>query len=618
MGDGVPVHKPIGPGEAVIPDRLESREQARPADDEVAAGENDPAPPKRLAVDRRAGKRHGSTRSQERGPSPDAARFDGGCQVGAQGAGQAHRSLDVELAGPLLEHVGRRQWLRRVLENGLDQRRGQPGVGLQQQGDRTRHHGRRNGGTAQHHQRAAALLVCTDHLGQLRVGERQVGRPLHRAVVGGQCTDDPVARRHQIGLEEIVERALAGAADMGAACGAARTEGGDDVVGARQRSLQVAGPDRDHRGVVPRRTDAAIALCTTVGPAVVPGRHDDRDPGCRCASNRTRQRVGSPGLRGIRRQAEVHHPDVVFPGVVDDPVDTSQHVTELAQALVVQHLHVVERRAGGDAGGLGIPPGVVVATGRDTGNVGTVSIGVDGSFVPVVQSRLVFLAGVAPWRHGLRQIDTGRPVLDTTRGHVTDFQDVDAAADTAAARLVFEQRMFPHQTRVEHGDADAVAVQPGVGAGERGCSGAHRRSTAHGLDDAGCHGQACAHRGPVGRDSLDVGSFGEIVHRVRRQEDRQGVDRQVTHVHRTTLGEDVGPQRGKLRVGAVGDHQDLDIQHPADAPGPVRLRRSRRTDHLTQIGRDLALRRRSRDSHRQAEHQDENQPALAGPSQAQP
>ena len=59
---------------------------------------------------------------------------------------------DLQQARALLEQVGAGQGLRRVLQDRLDQRRRQAGVGLQHQGGRTGHRGRSDRGAAEDRQ----------------------------------------------------------------------------------------------------------------------------------------------------------------------------------------------------------------------------------------------------------------------------------------------------------------------------------------------------------------------------------------------------------------------------------------------------------------------------------
>ena len=74
-----------------------------------------------------------------------------GPDVGAQGTRQAHRTVDVEHAGTLVHQAGPGQRLGAVLQDGLDQRRRQPRIGLQHQRHRTADHRRRHRGAAELH-----------------------------------------------------------------------------------------------------------------------------------------------------------------------------------------------------------------------------------------------------------------------------------------------------------------------------------------------------------------------------------------------------------------------------------------------------------------------------------
>ena len=76
-------------------------------------------------------------------------------------------------------------------------------------------------------------------------------------------------------------------------------------------------------------------------------------PAARRAAHGDAERVGQPALGRIRREADVEHLDVVFLGVVDDPLDSLQGIAQGAGAEVVEHLDVVDVGARRDAGGIG-------------------------------------------------------------------------------------------------------------------------------------------------------------------------------------------------------------------------------------------------------------------------
>ena len=122
---------------------------------------------------------------------------------------------------------------------------------------------------------------------------------------------------------------------------------------ARRRVVVVHGTDGDHRRVVARRTDRPVDLLAARRQAKIAGRHHDRDAGCRRAARSGAQRIGLPGLRRRRRQAEVHHADVVLLRVVDNPLDAIDRLADRAGAVAVEHLDVIDVCVRRDAGRIG-------------------------------------------------------------------------------------------------------------------------------------------------------------------------------------------------------------------------------------------------------------------------
>ena len=223
------------------------------------------------------------------------------------------------------------------------------------------------------------------------------------------------------------------------------------------------------------------------------------------------------------------------------------HVAHLAVAVGVEHLDVVEVGVGRDAGGVvGL---VVAAAGRDAGDMGAVAeeVGaVDGERVDV---RLVVGHRLAARIERGRGVDAGSPVLDAQRGGIADLLEVDRGLDARGLAVEAERvGVVLLDARVEHRDADAGAVQAGVGRGA--AVGAHvggQRAGDRFQRAGGASGQ------PVRRDTLHVAARGDRRHLIRRQHRRQRGHRDVAKVDRAALGEHVGAQRDQVGVGAVAD-----------------------------------------------------------------
>ena len=341
----------------------------------MAAASGDQATPRRgHTVDRRlqAG-RQGPGGRQHRAAWGDVAGGDGVGQIVTHQTGQMHRAVDVEQASALLHQAGTGDRLGAVLQHGLDQRRRQARVGVQHQCDGARHHRRRHRGARQ-------VLQCL--VGRLRraaqpIDQRRVvgGQRVQRGAQRGGRTQHLVARRHQVGLEQVVGAAHTQRVDKAAPGGPARAEAVDDIVCAGHAGFEIGRAHGDHRGVVARRRNGAKGLDAVSVFAKVAASHDHRDARSSGRPNGAAQRVGDEGLGGIGRQADVEHADVVFLGVVQHPVDAGQGVGQLALAAAVEHLDVIDQRAGGNAAALH-PAAVAGTAGGDAGNVGAVPVGV--------------------------------------------------------------------------------------------------------------------------------------------------------------------------------------------------------------------------------------------------
>ena len=146
--------------------------------------------------------------------------------------------------------------------------------------------------------------------------------------------------------------------------------------------------DGDDRGVVARRADCAVDLLAVRVLAAVAGRCDHCDADHAGAARRKAQRVGAPRLGRVRREADVHHADVQFPRVVDDPLDAFDDIGHRAGALVVEHAHVVDVGVRRDAGRVGRL--VVAAAGSDRRDVRAVAVGVLHGIAVVGDQVLVF------------------------------------------------------------------------------------------------------------------------------------------------------------------------------------------------------------------------------------
>ena len=342
----------------------------------VAADEDDSRPVEGLAVHRRSGR--WQALGVDRLAAAVAVGGDLGRQIGLQRLGQQNRAVHVQQSCALLQQVGVRQRLRGVLEDGLDQRRRQAGIGLQHQRGGTRHGRRSDRGAAHQHLRFGQRgrdAQRRDQGAGISVGKVV---PRQRVAGRGRRTNHSVARCHQVGFEQVVDTANTAGVDQRSPRRAASAEKVHAVVTACRRAFEVGGTHRDHRRVVARRADPTVGFLAQQVHAEIACRHHHRDAGGACAAHRNAQRVGLPALGRVGGQAQVEHANVVFLGVVDDPLDAFERVAQRAHAKVVEHPHVVDIGVGRDAvdvlrrGGCGS----VVAPCRHRGDMGAVAVGV--------------------------------------------------------------------------------------------------------------------------------------------------------------------------------------------------------------------------------------------------
>ena len=547
----------------------------------VAADKSDARPVECRAVDGRAARWHRLARSQHCRPRRNAAGVDGRVQVGPQHLGQRHRAVDVQVARALLQQVLPGQRLRGVLQDGLDQRRRQARVGLQHQRHGASHGGGRNRGAAEHHLRLGQCRRDTERRDQLAVVEAGQEVPAQAIAGCGRSTDDLVARRHQVGLEQVVDPAHATGIGVGAARRPARAEQVHAVVAARGGVVKVDGAHGDGGRIVARCADGTVGFLALPRQAEVAAGHHHRDAGRRGTAHRDAQRVGLPGLRRGRGQAQVQHPDVVFLGVVDHPLNAFEHVAERAHAIAVEHLDVDDVGPGRHAGDvLGCRAlGRVVAAGGHRGDVRTVAVGVVGDRA-VVGNR-VFVGGQ---RRAARLQRTGGSACGPVGQRGVEHVDIAPDADRRAAGLELKGVMRAHHTRVEHRNADAVAVQAAVAAGRAVSAHVGRGRAADRLHHAGG-----AARFAVGHHARHVAALRQCVHGARRHYGRQPADARMPHLHRPADARDESAQVGQFGIGRIGDDDDLDMAHAADVAHMAALGRDRRIERAAQVLRDLLV-----------------------------
>ena len=347
------------------------------------------------------------------------------CRAAVRGAEEAcelHRSLRVEEAGALRQHVIGRIDLRGVLQDRLHHVRRQRRVGLQHQRDGSAHHRRRHAGTRQ----AQIRLVAAAERALQQVLRLAV---VHRAARGRQ-RNDARARRDEIRLRLEVDRRRT-----------ARAVTGHHVVGTRHGAFVAVRAHGQHPGSVAGGGDRAVLrLPVSVLPEVA-GRSDDDDAGVDDALGRERQRVGLEGLGDRRADRQVHDAHVVGRPVRDHPVERGDDVADDAAAAVVEHLqaHDMSRRRhpGANAERLG------AVAADDAGHVRPMAV--------VVVRR--------------------RPPVDEVdeRGDALPVLDADGRRRPGVGQVV----MPVGDARVDHGDTDARA---GIPVGQLG----RARASSHG------------------------------------------------------------------------------------------------------------------------------------------
>ena len=361
----------------------------------------------------------------------------------------------------------------------------------------------------------------------------------------------------------------------------ARAEQVHAVVAARERALEVDRADGDHRRVNAGRADRAVGFLTERVQAVVASGDDDRDSRGRRAPHSDAERVGQPALGRIRGEADVQHLDVVFPGVVDDPLDSLQRIAQRARAEVVEHLHVVDVGAGRDAGGIGRRAVVARRARRDRGDVRAVAVRVLRQAGVVGDRRL---EGGELGASGRERGRAGAPVGPVGGAGVAQ---VDVALDARGALAVEERPMRLHHARIEHRDADAAAVQLRGVALE--VAGAHVAGQGSGDRFEGARRPA---GDPVRRHARDITALGQPddmgrahLHGQRPQGRMDGVDRAAGAQHR----------RAQVRhrgIGRVADDDRLDVADSVQVAHPARLRLACLAEAGRQIACDLRLRRK--------------------------
>ena len=178
-------------------------------------------------------------------------------------------------------------------------------------------------------------------------------------------------RRDHVRLHEGVQR------------GASGGEGRDVIVAEVLRSVIIGEcAHRDDVGSVARHTDAQ-RVGTIVARA---GNHHDAGlPGCH---RRQVERVGPVRREHRRIHRDVEHTDVVRVLVVNNPLNTLNHVGVGAHTRLVEHAHGHQVGRGRDAPVLTIPS-LVGTVARDARDVGAMAVGIPGR--PEQVSRLVQL-----------------------------------------------------------------------------------------------------------------------------------------------------------------------------------------------------------------------------------
>ena len=504
-------------------------------------------------------------RGQQVGAAGQRARRQRGGQVGAQRPGQPGGTFGVELPGALHHQAALPNRQGRVLQDGLHERRRQAGVGLQQHRSRTCHCRSGHRGARQLHQ-PRLRVGGTRHL-QLRVaGGQQVPGRAGTAAGDGRRRHDLVARRHQVGLDEVVYPAPAAGQRQRAARGPARAETGDGVVGHRRGAIGVERAYRDDRRLVPGRNDGAVNLLPRRVLARVAGGGHHHQARCGGAARGAGQRVDQKRVGRGCAQAHVDDADVGQPRPLQHPVHAQQRVGHGADAALVEHAHVVQAGPGRDA----------AAAGSHGRHVGAVAVGVG-----VLRPWFVLLVAVLPLRTVDAALGVGGVVAalrPAVAQRPAQRHDVDHRAHTRVARSIAKLAVPPVDAAVEHCNADASAVEPACPCPWRGLSGRRCRVE-----------QAQAHRTAVGCNAQHVGACGQRQQGRGRHHGGQPADRDVVVGDRAAPGQDVGAQRAQFGVGADGvdEHLHVHARRQGACPRNSRLCSGWRGRHGQEIGGHL-------------------------------
>ena len=307
------------------------------------------------------------------------------------------------------------------------------------------------------------------------------------------------------------------------------------------------------------RADRAVDFLQIEVQPRVASRHHHGDTGRSGTAHRRAQRVRLPRLRGVGCQADVEHPDVVFLGVVDHPLDAFQRIAERAVAVVVEYLDVVEVGVGRDAGGVGCAGAVRLREpGGHRGHMGAMPVAVSQ------RRRVVRNRGFIGAERGAARLwrsdaaDAEGPV--GRRG----VQDLDVALDARGATGVEEGLVRFHDARVQYRDADAGAVDAAVARFAAAAAHIRRQRAGDGFERArGAQGDA------VGGDADDVAALRQCGDVRGLDLHRQGAYRRVGRMHRAADAGDVVAQIAQLRVGVVADDDGLHVAHAADVARPL-------------------------------------------------
>ena len=163
-------------------------------------------------------------------------------------------------------------------------------------------------------------------------------------------------------------------------------------------------------------------------------------------------------------------------------------------------------------------------------------------------------------------------------------QELHVLGDAGGAGRVIESLVALHHPRVDDCNADARAVQTGVGG--LGRAGAHRAGggAGHGFERAGgALGLA------VRRDELHVAALCDLLHAMRRQCCGEHAQARHGSVDRAAGALDFGPQLAHFLVGVAAHEHHLNRVLAAIVPGPALLVRGAGVDRIAEVLGDLAF-----------------------------